>query len=79
MNLPVGKKWKEITKSSYDKHAEEFASFTTIFRGRLEKWINYYSNQFSKGSSILDIGCGAGRDAFCLNSKGFSVTGIGFF
>lgn len=78
MNLSVGKKWKEITKNSYDKHAKEFASFTTIFRGKLEKWINYYSDQFPKGSLVLDIGCGAGRDALYLANKGLSITGIDF-
>lgn len=78
MNLSMGKNLKEITKNSYDKHAKEFASFTTIFRGKLEKWINYYSDQFPKGSLVLDIGCGAGRDAFYLSSKGFSITGIDF-
>lgn len=72
------KNWKEITKSTYDSHAEEFASFSTIFRGKLEKWINYFSSKFPEGSSILDIGCGGGRDSLFLANKGFLITGIDF-
>lgn len=70
--------WKEITKSSYDKNAKEFTTFTTIFRGKLKKWIDFFITQFPKGSSILDVGCGAGRDALYLTNKGLSVTGIDF-
>lgn len=55
--------WKEITKNSYNQHASEFASFTTKFRGKLKKWIDYFANQFPNGANILDVGCGAGRDA----------------
>lgn len=78
MNLSVGKNWKEITRNNYDKHVKEFASFTSAYRGKLEKWINYFSDKFPKGSSILDIGCGAGRDALYLAQKGLLVTGIDF-
>ncbi|MEK7534185.1 MAG: class I SAM-dependent methyltransferase [Patescibacteria group bacterium] len=76
--LTIQKNWKEITRSSYDKHAEEFAAFTTIFRGRLQKWIDYFPAQLPKGSLILDVGCGAGRDALYLTNKGLSITGIDF-
>lgn len=70
--------WKEVTQKSYDIHAEEFASFTTVFRGRLQKWIDYFSGQLPKDSVVLDVGCGAGRDASYFISKDFSVTGIDF-
>ncbi len=70
--------WKEITRDSYDTHAEEFSSFTAVFRGRLQKWIDYFSDQLPKGSVLLDVGCGAGRDASYFINRGFSVTGIDF-
>lgn len=78
MNLSTSKDWKEMTKNNYDQHAEEFASFTAVFRGKLQKWIEGFSSQFSKNSKILDIGCGAGRDALYFKNKGLSVTGIDF-
>ncbi len=78
MQNQLTKNWKEITLNSYDEHAEEFASFSTIFRGRLKKWIDYFSNNLPKGSLVLDVGCGAGRDASYLIGKGLSVTGIDF-
>ena len=78
MTASIQEDWKKITLSSYDRNAEEFASFTTIFRGKLKKWIEYFSDQLPKGSLILDVGCGAGRDASYLIGKGLSVTGIDF-
>lgn len=72
------KNWKAVTKGAYDNYAEQFASFSTIFRGKLKKWINYFSSKLPKRSSILDIGCGAGRDSLFFVNKGFSVTGIDF-
>lgn len=32
-------------------------------------------NYFVKGSHILDIGCGVGREAFVLYDLGFSISG----
>ncbi len=78
MDLDINKNWKGITKRSYDEYAQEFASFATVFRGKLKKWIEYFSLQFPRNSKILDIGCGAGRDASYFASKGFSITGIDF-
>ncbi len=42
---------------------------------------NFINNLFSylnprKGAQILDIACGRGRHAVCINEKGFTVTGI---
>jgi len=78
MQKHIRKKWKEITRSSYDDNAKEFASFTTIFRGRLKKWIDYFVGKLPMGSAVLDVGCGAGRDALYLANKGLSITGIDF-
>lgn len=70
--------WKKTTLENYDKHAGSFDSFSTIFRGKMERWINYYASQLSEGAKILDIGCGAGRDALYLSNQGLKVTGIDY-
>lgn len=70
--------WKQITKSNYDLHANEFASFSKIYRGKMQKWIGEFTQEFKKGAEILDVGCGAGRDAMYLSSKGLEVTGIDY-
>ena len=43
---------------------------------KLKKWEIEVVSDFPLHSSILDIGCGMGREAFCLYDKGFKVTGI---
>jgi len=43
---------------------------------KLKKWEIQAISDFPLYSSILDIGCGMGREAFCLHDKGFKVTGI---
>lgn len=70
--------WKKVTKNSYEAYAQEFASFTTIFRGKMQKWIDYFADDLGKGASILDVGCGAGRDVLYLSKKGLNMTGIDF-
>jgi len=42
----------------------------------LKTWEAEVSTFFPPNSTILNIGCGKGREAFCLNEKGFCVTGI---
>ncbi len=40
----------------------------------IEQWAA--KTYFPKGGTVLDIGCGAGREAFSLSSMGFRVTGL---
>lgn len=70
--------WKDITKKSYNSNADEFAKHTTIFRGKLDKWINDFVSRLSRKSLVLDIGCGAGRDAKFFSDFGLQVAGIDF-
>jgi ubiquinone/menaquinone biosynthesis C-methylase UbiE len=72
----MNKDWKEITKKNYNLHAKSFAEYAKIYRGGFEKKIEQFSKQFKKGSRILDIGCGSGRDAKYFSDKGFEVVGI---
>ncbi|MBI4080596.1 MAG: class I SAM-dependent methyltransferase [Candidatus Levybacteria bacterium] len=68
--------YKEITKQSYDEHAEEFASFAAAFRGKLKQWIASFADQLKANDQVLDVGCGAGRDAHYFIEHGLHVTGI---
>ena len=43
---------------------------------RLKIWENEVVSYFPDNSWILDIGCGMGREAFCLYDRGFKVTAI---
>ncbi len=70
--------WKTITKNSYDTYATDYASFASKHYGKLGEWTEEFSSSFKKGSKILDIGCGHGRDAALFASKGLEVTGIDY-
>lgn len=64
----------KITIRSYDKSSEKYAK-------NVEKMYPYAEIKFLKSllkpkSSILDLGCGSGRDAIHLSKLGYSVTGI---
>ena len=67
------KKWYEEFFSNYaDKYDnEEFTRGTEGEVDFLEKEINY-----NKNCRILDVGCGTGRHAIELASRGYSVRGV---
>lgn len=70
--------WKQITKKSYDIYAKEYALFAKNGMGKWSTWIEEFISQFAKGAEILDLGCGAGRDALIFSEKELKVTGIDF-
>jgi ubiquinone/menaquinone biosynthesis C-methylase UbiE len=43
---------------------------------KLKIWENEVVSYFPVKSKVLDIGCGMGREAFCLYDRGFRVTAI---
>ena len=47
-------------------------------RGGLDPWEKDVVGQLARGSRILVVGCGAGREAVALAERGFRVTGIDF-
>jgi len=66
--------YTKITMRSYDKSSEKYAK-------NVEKLYPYADIKFLKSllkpkSSILDLGCGSGRDAIYLSKLGYLVTGI---
>jgi ubiquinone/menaquinone biosynthesis C-methylase UbiE len=44
--------------------------------GELKLWEQEMCDKFPVGARILDIGCGAGREAFSLSKLGFHMVGI---
>ena len=43
---------------------------------KLKVWENEVVSHLPVNSWILDIGCGMGREAFCLHDRGFKITAI---
>jgi SAM-dependent methyltransferase len=62
------------TLDFYREHAREYCRFTAnLSVGEL--YIPFLK-EISKGSRILDAGCGSGRDTKAFSAKGFAVTAI---
>jgi peptidoglycan pentaglycine glycine transferase (the first glycine) len=73
-----GKKYSNSVLEKYGREEEikEYSlSISGIGLGYEEKII---SKHFTAPGRILDIGCGAGREAISLSKKGFEVVGIDF-
>lgn len=58
----------------YEKHAEEY--FRATVQLPPPAIVEVLVEHLADGSSILDLGCGSGRDMAFLSSVGFCVTGI---
>lgn len=65
----------EIVKSLYSgEHAiEDMRDYT---KKKLKVWENEVVSYFPVKSWVLDIGCGMGREAFCLHDMGFKITAV---
>lgn len=62
------------TIDTYDKTANEFIEKVQAYAPEPER--EKFVSSIKPGGSILDAGCGSGRDANYFASKGFVVTGI---
>ncbi|PIN68940.1 hypothetical protein COV93_07405 [Candidatus Woesearchaeota archaeon CG11_big_fil_rev_8_21_14_0_20_43_8] len=67
-------KLEEITIDSYDRTVEAYAENTAgMHPMHISKiFISYLSD----GASILDLGCGPGRDVGIFADRGYNVTGV---
>lgn len=66
---------KSIIKAfNSDKEVEYYSEL--IGNGLLETEKFVIKKYFAGKGKVLDLGCGAGREAFALAKKGFSVTGV---
>jgi ubiquinone/menaquinone biosynthesis C-methylase UbiE len=65
----------EVVKKLYSEEAaiKDMRDYTNK---KLKVWEDEVVSHFSAKSWILDIGCGMGREAFCLYDKGFKITAI---
>ncbi len=68
--------YKEQTRQSYQEIAIEYASRVADLAPMPS--IEKYMSLLPSNPSILDIGCGSGRDAKIFSDKGAKVTGIDF-
>ena len=55
---------------------ERFDEMLTYADRKLKRWETEVAAMFPAKASVLDIGCGKGREAFCLHDMGFGVTGL---
>ena len=63
-------------KKKYNQAEEVIYHRNTVKEG-LEEWEQYFLNKYMRGKGkVLNIGCGAGREAINFAKKGFKVTGI---
>lgn len=66
---------------SIQKAKEWFSSSAALdemqsYRNQLKLWEAEAAKSFPPRASILNIGCGTGREAFALHALGFRVTGV---
>ena len=64
----------ELTLRHYDANATAIAE--RYERTNMSSLHRILTTHFPQGASILEIGCGSGRDAAFLQSSGFDVHGI---
>ena len=65
----------EIVKKLYSEEPaiKDMRGYTN---NKLKNWENEVVNHFPANAWILDIGCGMGREAFCLYDLGYRITAI---
>ena len=68
------KEYQKSTIDFYDEHVEEFYKHTIDLQSKY--FMNKFITLLPKGSLVLDVGCGFGRDCKTLADNGFDVYGI---
>lgn len=58
----------------YDANAEQYATANATYFDM--NHITAFARQLPKNATVLDAGCGAGRDAHILSKQGITVTGV---
>jgi ubiquinone/menaquinone biosynthesis C-methylase UbiE len=64
----------EDTIKWYDDHAEQYAEAGAAYFDI--NHITTFAKRLPNGATVLDAGCGAGRDADILSKQGLEVTGV---
>ena len=60
----------------YNKHAEEFTAAT--FEVDMESLYQPFLAELPRGTRILDVGCGSGRDTLAFKNKAYQVDAIDY-
>ena len=60
----------------YNKYAEEFTAST--FKVEMESLYVPFLRYLPEQASILDLGCGSGRDTLAFKDKGYQVEAIDY-
>ncbi|MBP1754236.1 MAG: Methyltransferase type 11 [Firmicutes bacterium] len=58
----------------YDKNAVEYFERTVDIN--MQNWWDLFTEQLPEGASVLDLGCGSGRDSAYFISCGYDVTAM---
>lgn len=66
----------DTTQQYYDTHAKEYAAAT--LPARLPDVWRLLTERLKPGSTLLDLGCGAGRDLKYFSEIGYQVVGVDF-
>ncbi|MAG91292.1 SAM-dependent methyltransferase [Candidatus Woesearchaeota archaeon] len=67
-------KYSKTTIESYDKTVDDYADMVRTLSPSKESKI--FLSLIGRNSSILDLGCGPGRDSKIFADKGYKVVGI---
>ncbi len=65
---------KNSTINYYDLNAQKYSD--TTLNVKMSEQIDYFCSKLSPGASILDVGCGSGRDSLFFIKNNFQVTSI---
>lgn len=63
-----------ITQDYYNNNANDF--FENTIKSDMKPLYERFEKHLSLGDSILDLGCGSGRDSLYFSQKGFLVTSV---
>ena len=75
MGALKGKNTLGTTTESYDRMAREYAVRNSCI-SRIQGQIDLFRKNLPRNGSVLDAGCGHGRDARYLYERGHEVVGI---
>ncbi len=67
---------KSLTLHSYESTAVEYATYTQALHPQV--YAQKFMKLLPKEATLMDVGCGPGRDAKVFQENGFQVTGIDF-
>ncbi|MFD2044324.1 class I SAM-dependent methyltransferase [Ornithinibacillus salinisoli] len=70
--------WHQVAKEQWDGRAEFWSERSTTMwdQGSRKEIVPFFEKHITKGSDILDVGCGDGYGSYKLQQSGYHVTGV---